>query len=251
MGLFNNSKQTQKRQPSDGPSQSDRNFISKSIRKELREHAREYLEKALADNVAHFKRDLHVTVDEINTELKSHVTKQVDATIDSINVELRQHITKQLDDQLIEYKKAMKGAQDVALQSVIRSAQVVREQHERLSETLQKDIADQQLAFAETFRENKTKLAKLQDAQGQALESITATAKSLEEQHEKLNQAVQKNIDEQKAVLVKAFDENMAQIIEHYLLEALGDQYGLKTQLPSIIKQMEANKQAIMDDITL
>lgn len=251
MGLFNNNKQTHKRSSGDGPSQSDRNFISKSIRKELREHAREYLEKALADNVAHFKRDLHATVDEINTELKSHVTKQVDATIDSINVELRKHITKQLDDQLIEYKKAMKGAQDVALQSVIRSAQVVREQHERLSETLQKDIADQQLAFSEAFRENKTKLAKLQDTQAQALESITATAKSLEEQHEKLNQAVQKNIDDQKMVLVKAFDANMAQIIEHYLLEALGDQYGLKSQLPSIIKQMEANKQAIMDDITL
>lgn len=251
MGLFSNSKPVQKRTSSDGPSPSDRNFISKAIRKELREHAREYLEKALADNVAHFKRDLHATVDEINTELKNHVTKQVDATIDNINVELRKHITKQLDDQLIEYKKAMKGAQDVALQSVIRSAQVVREQHERLSETLQKDIADQKLMFAETFQENKAKLSKLHEVQEKATESIVATAASLEAQHQRLNEAVQKNIDDQKAVMVKVFDENMAKIVEHYLLEAIGDQYGLKSQVPSIIKQMEANKQTIVDDIAL
>lgn len=251
MGLFSNNKPTQKRMSSDGPSQSDRNFISKAIRKELREHAREYLEKALADNVAHFKRDLHATVDEINTELKSHVTKQVDVTIDSINIELRRHITKQLDDQLIEYKKAMKGAQDVALQSVIRSAQVVREQHERLSETLQKDITDQKLTFAETFRDNKVKLDKLHETQEAALASVSATAAALEMQHQRLNESVQKNIDDQKALMTKAFDENMAKIVEHYLLEAIGDQYGLKSQLPSIIKQMEANKQAIVDDIAL
>lgn len=251
MGLFSNNKPAQKRTSGDGPSASDRNFISKAIRKELRDHAKEYLEKALADNVAHFKRDLHATVDEINTTLKDHITKQVDATIDNITTELRKHITKQLDDQLVEYKKAMKGAQDVALQSVIRSAQVVREQHERLSEALQKDIADQKLTFAETFRSNKAKLDKLHEAQETALASISETTASLEAQHQRLNESVQKNIDDQKALMTKAFDENMAKIVEHYLLEAIGDQYGLKSQLPSIIKQMEANKQTIKDDIAL
>lgn len=52
-------------------------------------------------------------------------------------------------------------------------------------------------------------------------------------------------------MLVDAFEQNMAQIIEHYLLGALGDQYDLKAQLPSIIKQMQDNKQAIVDDMKL
>ena len=43
----------------------------------------------------------------------------------------------------------------------------------------------------------------------------------------------------------------MARIIEHYLLEALGDQYDLKAQLPAIIQQLETNKQAIVDDMKL
>jgi hypothetical protein len=52
-------------------------------------------------------------------------------------------------------------------------------------------------------------------------------------------------------MLVTAFESNMAQIVEHYLLGALGDQYDLKAQLPSIIKQMEANKDVIVEDMKL
>jgi hypothetical protein len=43
----------------------------------------------------------------------------------------------------------------------------------------------------------------------------------------------------------------MAQIVEHYLLGALGDQFDMKAQLPSILQQLEENKQAIVDDMKL
>lgn len=43
----------------------------------------------------------------------------------------------------------------------------------------------------------------------------------------------------------------MARIVENYLVAAIGEQYNLKSQLPSIIKQLEENKQAIVDDIKL
>jgi hypothetical protein len=55
----------------------------------------------------------------------------------------------------------------------------------------------------------------------------------------------------QEEALINGFESNMARIIEQYLLGALGDQYDLKAQLPSIIGQMEANKQAIVDDMKL
>lgn len=249
MGLFQHSKQTPKK--ASASSDGDKRFISKSVRKEMQERGRQQFEKIVAENAALFKRDLEATVEDVKAELKHHITRQVDATIDSINAELRQHITKQIDDQLIEYKKSMKGAQDVALQSVIRSAQVVREQHERLSEKLQKDIADQAYKFDTTFKESTAQLDTMKQTQTAAMESIAGTAKALEEQHQQLTESVKENVEKQKAVLVKAVDENTAQVIEHYLMEALGDQYGLKAQLPSIIKQMEANKQAIMDDIAL
>jgi hypothetical protein len=59
------------------------------------------------------------------------------------------------------------------------------------------------------------------------------------------------NVREQESALVTAFQENMAQTIEHYLPESLGDQYDVKAQLPAIIQQMENNKQAIVDDMKL
>jgi len=55
----------------------------------------------------------------------------------------------------------------------------------------------------------------------------------------------------QEEMLVGAFQSNMAAIVEHYLLGALGDQYDLKAQLPAIIKQMDENKKAIVDDMQL
>ncbi len=59
------------------------------------------------------------------------------------------------------------------------------------------------------------------------------------------------SINKQQTILVDAFQQNMARIIEHYLLTAVGEKYDLKAQLPSIIQQMEANKQAIVDDMKL
>ena len=64
-------------------------------------------------------------------------------------------------------------------------------------------------------------------------------------------ETLEANAAKQQEILAKAFEENMAQVIEHYLLGALGDQYDLKAQLPAIIKQMEENKQAIVDDMKL
>jgi hypothetical protein len=40
-------------------------------------------------------------------------------------------------------------------------------------------------------------------------------------------------------------------VVEHYLVGALGDQYDLKTQLPSILASLEENKQTIVDDVKL
>ena len=62
---------------------------------------------------------------------------------------------------------------------------------------------------------------------------------------------MQKNIASQEELIIGAFEQNMAQVVEHYLLGALSDQFDLKAQLPSIIQQMEQNKQVMVDDMKL
>jgi hypothetical protein len=91
----------------------------------------------------------------------------------------------------------------------------------------------------------------MKEAQDAALKWLNQSAQALNDQYQTINTTLQKNVAAQQEMLVSGFQSNMAAIVEHYLLGALGDQYDLKAQLPAIIKQMEENKQAIADDMKL
>ena len=49
---------------------------------------------------------------------------------------------------------------------------------------------------------------------------------------------------------ISRFQENMADIVNHYVLAAIGDQIDLNDQLEYILSDLEQNKEAIMRDIT-
>jgi uncharacterized protein YbjQ (UPF0145 family) len=91
----------------------------------------------------------------------------------------------------------------------------------------------------------------MKQAQELALASLQKTAEDVEAQRVQLAEALKKDVAEREASLLKVYEENMAKIVEHYVLQALGDQMDLKSQLPYIIAQMEANKAAIMEDMRL
>lgn len=91
----------------------------------------------------------------------------------------------------------------------------------------------------------------MNDAQQLALESLRKTATSVEEQRLSLTVALKKDVAERETALLKVYEDNMAQIVEHYVLLSLGDQFDLKSQLPYIIEQMEANKEDIVKDMRL
>lgn len=91
----------------------------------------------------------------------------------------------------------------------------------------------------------------MKEAQELALSSLHKSANAVDEQRTQLVDAMKKDIAEREAMLVKTYELNMAEIVEHYILESLGDQFDMKSQLPFIISQMEANKQKIVDDMRL
>jgi len=225
-----------------------------TFREELRNHGREYFDRVIAENATLFKQDLDATIEHVNTELKQHMARQLDQQLIEINqatADLRQHVTQQLDDQLAEYSKSLKEAQDLALQALDRSAKALEEQHKQLAASLQQSVASQDAMLVKAFDDNKTQMAEIEKSQAQALEWLERSEKALREQYEKLGDELQQSVTEQKNMLVGSFESNMAAVVEHYLLQALGDQFDMKAQLPSIIKELEANKQAIVDDMTV
>jgi len=207
-------------------------FYDEYFREELRNHSRWYFEKIINENAALFKKDLDATISEVYSELKGQLSKQFESAFE-------------------EYGKAMKDAQAVALNSLTKTAEELEANHKQLGETVEAKIAEQQQMIDEVIEKNKQQLDAMKGVQDQAAESLNNTARALEEQRVSLTETLQKDAEAQKQLLVNAFEENMATVVEHYLVGALGDQYDLKTQLPAILSNLESNKQAIVDDIQL
>jgi DNA-nicking Smr family endonuclease len=88
------------------------------------------------------------------------------------------------------------------------------------------------------------------DAKQLAIESITKTQEAIEQQRQVMSQQLVEEVAAEKARLIRRFEENMADIVNHYVLAAVGDQIDLNNQLEYILADIEANKEAIIRDIT-
>ena len=87
------------------------------------------------------------------------------------------------------------------------------------------------------------------DAKQMALDSIEKTRTTIEQQREVLEQQMQTQIDAEKARTIERFDQEMAGIVNHYVLRAIGSQIDLTDQLDYILSELETNKEAILEDI--
>lgn len=90
----------------------------------------------------------------------------------------------------------------------------------------------------------------IMDAKQLALDSITKTQEAIEQQRQAMSQQLTEELAKEKERLTKRLEENMADIVNHYVLEAIGDQIDLNDQLEYILADLEENKAAIIKDIT-
>lgn len=251
MGLFQHKKQAQPLISDDGTPITEAHFMDETFREELRNHGRWYFEKVINENAVLFKQDLDATVADIRGQLQTHIGQKLDSTLAELGAELKQHIITEIDGQLAGYTAALKDAQDTALKSLQQNTDTIQAQHQALSKTFAETIASQDILLKGASEKNIAQMEAMQHAQSVALESLNRSAVAIEEQQKHLGETLEKTIADQKAMLIAVFENNLAQIIEHYVLESVGDAYDLKAQVPAIIQQMEANKQAIIDDMKL
>ncbi len=88
------------------------------------------------------------------------------------------------------------------------------------------------------------------DAKQLAVESISKTQEVIEQQRQMMGQQLMQEVAKEKELLIRRFDENMADIVNHYVLAAIGDQIDLNDQLEYILADLQANKEAIIRDIS-
>ncbi len=87
------------------------------------------------------------------------------------------------------------------------------------------------------------------DAKQMAIDSITKTQEAIEEQRQVMSQQLIKEIDAEKNRMIKRFEENIGDIVNHYVLAAIGDQIDLNDQLDYIISDIEQHKNVILQDL--
>jgi hypothetical protein len=87
------------------------------------------------------------------------------------------------------------------------------------------------------------------DAKQLAIESIKKTQDLIEEQREALGKEVREQLATDKQRILSRFEENMTEIVNHYLLDAIGNQVDLTDQLEYILNDIQENKKAIIEDI--
>lgn len=89
----------------------------------------------------------------------------------------------------------------------------------------------------------------IENAKQIAIDAINKTQSALDEQRTALQKQIAEEAAKEKERLMVAFADNMSQVVNHYLLEAVGNEIDLSAQLDYIFRHLEDNKQAILEDI--
>lgn len=247
MGLFNHKKKLSE----EDILKAEEQFFEESFREELRNHGRWYFEKIIKENGDLFRQDLEKTIDEIKGQLDEHVAGRLDTAIAQIGDNLSVHLTQQLGEKFEQFQNSIQESQTKALEGLSEQAKSLDDQYKQLGTAIQKSISNQGVMVETVFQETNNKMNEVKASQEKAMQTMADTAKAIEDHYQQLTTELKENLEKQQKLQIDAFENNMARIIEHYLLGALGEQYDLKAQLPAIIQQMETNKQAIVDDMKL
>lgn len=82
-----------------------------------------------------------------------------------------------------------------------------------------------------------------------AIESIQKTQDVIEQQRDMLEKQMNQQAFEEKQRIISKFEKDMADIVNHYLLLAIGNEIDLTAQLDYIFQYLEQNKDAIIEDV--
>lgn len=148
-----------------------------------------------------------------------------------------------------EFREELRNRGRLHFEKILGENAMFLQQDLRLTTSQLNDYMKQEITkeLKEAFANYESAIG---DAKQLAVESIEKTKTAIDEQRQAMGDQLEKEISEEKLRRIKLFDENMAEVINHYVLDAIGNQIDLNDQLEYILGELEANKKAIIEDIT-
>lgn len=147
-----------------------------------------------------------------------------------------------------EFREELRNRGRLHFEKIITENAMFLQQDLRLTTAQLNDYMKEEITH--TLQDEFSKYEKsITDAKQLAIDSINKTREAIEQQRTILRDQLEKEVNTEKARLIERFDKNMADIINHYVLTAIGDQIDLNDQLEYILGDLETNKQAILEDV--
>jgi hypothetical protein len=148
-----------------------------------------------------------------------------------------------------EFREELRNRGRLHFEKIIGENAMFLQQDLRLTTSQLNEYMKQEItkSLQEAFAKYEESIA---DAKQLAIDSIAKTQEAVEQQRQAMGAQLKAEVDKEKLRIIERFEENLGDIVNHYLLAAIGDQIDLNDQLNYIIGNMEANKEAIIRDIT-
>jgi hypothetical protein len=192
---------------------------------------------------------LAITAWLISANLGGKKPTEVDPAIDEAknryDIEAERDVEHIFND---EFREELRNRGRLHFEKIIGENAMFLQQDLRLTTAQLNDYMKSEIT--RTLKEEFAKYEEsIMDAKQLAIDSISKTQKAIEEQREILGKNLEEQIAEEKKHLQERFEKNMSEIVNHYIMVAIGDQIDLNDQLEYILGQLEQNKAAIIEDI--
>ncbi len=174
----------------------------------------------------------------------SDATKQQNS-VSNLPEHVKQDVEHIFDD---EFREELRNRGRLHFEKIIGENAMFLQQDLRLTTTELNDYMKNEVT--RVLKEEFSKYEEsIDDAKQLAIESIQKTQDTIEQQRELLSAQLTEQLTADKSRNLARFEAHMADVVNHYVLEAVGDQIDLNEQLEFILSQLEMNKEAILRDI--
>lgn len=148
-----------------------------------------------------------------------------------------------------EFREELRNRGRLHFEKILGENAMFLQQDLRLTTSQLNDYMKQEISkeLKEAFANYESAIG---DAKQLAVESIEKTKQAIDEQRSAMGAQLEKEINEEKTRRIKLFDDNMAEVINRYVIASIGNQIDLNDQLEYILGELETNKKAIVEDIT-
>lgn len=147
-----------------------------------------------------------------------------------------------------EFREELRNRGRLHFEKIIGENAMFLQQDLRLTTSQINEYMKQEIT--KTLQEAFTKYeSSISDAKQIALDSIQKTQAAVEDQRKMMGEQLEREITEEKRRILERFERNMTDIVNHYVLQAIGNQINLEDQLEYILGELERNKKEIIEDI--